>query len=168
MVASYTIDNIGILSMVITVKYACLVCSVFYSYSYSSEKVSVTVSWLLVVEPDQDGLIAPSTISQKHISQRVSGSYPVQKAVELMETAEKLGFGKMVQYETPISKRRGKRFRKQHYSSLPHTAKEILAKFSIATETYEATFTTVTGRAEVLTSASTSNQDTVTDTFSEE
>ena len=123
---------------------------------------------LLMVEPDQDGLIAPSTISQKHISQRVSGSYPVQKAVELMETAEKLGFGKMVQYETPISKRRGKRFRKQHYSSLPHTAKEILAKFSIATETYEATFTTVTGRAEVLTSASTSNQDTVTDTFSEE
>ena len=78
---------------------------------------------LLMVEPDQDGLIAPSTISQKHISQRVSGSYPVQKAVELMETAEKLGFGKMVQYETPISKRRGKRFRKQHYSSLPHTAK---------------------------------------------
>ena len=92
----------------------------------------------------------------------------MQKTVEMMETAEKLGFGKVMQCETPISKRRGKRFRKQHYSSLPYTAKEILAKFSIATETYEATFTTVTGRAEVLTSASTSNQDTVTDTFSEE
>ena len=43
---------------------------------------------LLMVEPDQDGLIAPSTISKKYISQRISGSYPVQKAVELMETAD--------------------------------------------------------------------------------
>ena len=55
-----------------------------------------------------------------------------------------------------------------HYSSLPHTAKEILANFSVTTETYKVTFTVVTGRAEVLTSASTSNQDTVADTFSEE
>lgn len=94
-----------------------------------------------MVEADQDGLIAPSTIAQKHISQRVNGSYPVQKAVELMETAEKLGFGKVIPYETPISKRRGKRFKKVHYSSLPHTAKEILSKFVIATEAYEATFT---------------------------
>ena len=123
---------------------------------------------LLMVELDQDGLIAPSTISQKHISQRVNGSYPVQKAVELIETAEKLGFGKVVPYETPISKRRGKRFRKQHYSSLPLTAKEILAKFAITTEMYETTFTTSTGCAEVLTSASTSNQDTVPDNLSEE
>ena len=120
-----------------------------------------------MIEPDQDGLIAPSTISQKHISQRVNGSYPVQKAVELMETAKKRGFGKVVPYETAISKRRGKRFRKQHYSSLPLTTKEILAKLAITTEMYE-TFTTSTGCAEVLTSASTSNQDTVTDNLSEE
>ena len=63
---------------------------------------------LLMVEPDQDGLIAPSTIVQKHISQCVNGSYPVQRAVELMETVEKLGFEKVVPYETPTSKSRGK------------------------------------------------------------
>ena len=85
-----------------------------------------------------------------------------------METAEKRGFGKVVPYETATSKCRGKMFRKQHYSSLPLTAKEILAKLAITTEMYETTFTTSTGCAEVLISASTSNQDTVTDNLSEE
>ena len=95
---------------------------------------------LLLLRPDKDGFIAPSLISQKHICQRVNGSYPVAKAVELLQTAEKLGFGKLELRETPINKQKMRKFRKHRHCSLNRTAKDILNKFGISSESYEDTF----------------------------
>ena len=41
------------------------------------------------------GKITPSEVSQKHISERVGGSYPTAKAIEALEEAVELGYGTM-------------------------------------------------------------------------
>ena len=64
------------------------------------------------------------------------------KAVELLQTAEKLGFGKLELHETPINKRKVRKFRKHHHCSLNRTEKDILDKFGISSESYEDTFIT--------------------------
>ena len=48
-----------------------------------------------------DGLILPSDLSQKHISERVGSTYQTSKASELIDTVVKLGYGRIEEYQTP-------------------------------------------------------------------
>ena len=75
------------------------------------------------MKTDEQGFWAPSSIAQKHISERENGTYPVSKALELLETASQLGFGKMEDHITPVNSRRVKRFRKYCMSDLIPSAK---------------------------------------------
>ena len=52
-----------------------------------------------------DGVIMPSEISQKHISEKVGSSYPVSKALELIGEAAQLGFGEIDDHTSPHNRR---------------------------------------------------------------
>ena len=56
-----------------------------------------------------NGILTPSLLSQKHISERVGGSYPTSKAIEMLEEAETLGYGFFENVTTP-NKRTIKQF----------------------------------------------------------
>ena len=94
---------------------------------------------LLRVTPDVHGYISASTISQKHISPKVDGSYPVVKAKELLETAVQLGFGTIETVVTPQNKGKVAKFRKTHYTDLRPSSKELLAKWDISQDVYVST-----------------------------
>ena len=66
---------------------------------------------LLMIQLDKVNLIAPSTVAQKHISQRENGSFPVSKVVELLNTAPNLGFGEMVMHQLLKTRGRSKNSR---------------------------------------------------------
>ena len=70
----------------------------------------------------------------------MNGSYPVSKAVELLETAANLGFGELMSVLTPHSHRKVQKFKKTHYRQLGEAAKETLSELDISCDTYEATF----------------------------
>ncbi len=70
------------------------------------------------IQVPSDGFISPSVIGQKHISERVGSSYPVSKAVELMETAATMGFGEFVDMQTS-SNRKLRKFRKRRLELVP-------------------------------------------------
>lgn len=91
---------------------------------------------LLRLSPDAHGFISASTISQKHISLKVEGSYPVVKARELIETAAQLGFGTIEEVVTPQNKRKVTKFKKTNYTDLSPSAKELLAKWDINRDIY--------------------------------
>ena len=76
-------------------------------------------------------------MSQKHISVRISGSYPVSKAIELLETASKSGFGDVITYETQTH-RKAQKFRKRSFDGLDPPAKRILEDLRISREMYTA------------------------------
>ena len=59
----------------------------------------------LQMKTDHQGLITPSTVAQKHVCIRHEGAYTVEKAFKLFSTTEELGFGKVVEIETPVSRR---------------------------------------------------------------
>lgn len=86
-----------------------------------------------------DGVITPSDISQKHISEKVGTSYPTSKAIELIEIAVERGFGKAQDYTTP-NKRSSTRFLKRPFSDLSNLSKETLKKACITEEQYNRAF----------------------------
>ena len=86
-----------------------------------------------------NGLINPSTLGQKHISEKVGSSYPVKKAIELLKKVSEMGFGEMVDVETP-TKRKVSKFRKRQLQDLPDNAVTLLKKLKITDEEYSNTF----------------------------
>ena len=52
------------------------------------------VHLLTMICKNGSGKITPE-VSQKHISERIGGSYPTAKAIEALEEAIKLGYGTM-------------------------------------------------------------------------
>lgn len=86
-----------------------------------------------------DGVILPSEVSQKHISERVGSSYPTSKALELLDGAVQLGYGELEEHETS-TRRRIRRFRKRRLSDLSSDCKEALKKACISDELYNKAF----------------------------
>ena len=72
---------------------------------------------MLRVATEKDGMIAPSILAQKHVSEKVNGSYQVSKAVKRLETAASLEFGELVSSQTPHNRRKVQKFKKTHYST---------------------------------------------------
>ncbi len=93
----------------------------------------------LLTNIPSDGFISPSVIGHKHVSERVGSSYPVSKAVELMETAATMGFGEFVDFQTS-SNRKLRKFRKRRLELLPENALTTLKKLHITETVYQNTF----------------------------
>ena len=83
-----------------------------------------------------DGQCYISAVAQKHTCIRHEGAYTVEKAMELFRTTEDLGFGKVIEIETPLNHRRVKRFSKTRLDSLPPPAKRLLQDFKITDKSY--------------------------------
>ena len=83
------------------------------------------------MKTDKDGYITPSAVAQKHICARHGGAYTVEKVMELFKTTEELGFGRLIEIETPLSHRHVKRFSKATFDTLPPPAKRLLQDFKI-------------------------------------
>ena len=94
------------------------------------------VPCLLLMKTDSQGHIAPSAVAQKHICVRHERAYTVEKALELFKTTEELGFGKVVEIETPVNHRRVKHFNKTRYDNLTPPAKRVLQEFKITERAY--------------------------------
>ncbi len=106
----------------------------------SSEHVSHRVVRLLSMESKSgDGVIHPSELAQKHISEKVGQSYPISKAIELMEEAAHLGFGDIETVSTP-NNRKVKRFRKHTLDELTEQPKELLKKAKLSNTCYNKSF----------------------------
>ena len=74
---------------------------------------------------------------------RIAGAYTVDTALELFKTSEQLGFGKIIEIETPQTHRRVKRFSKTRFDTLPPPAKRLLLQeFKITESKYTETFGT--------------------------
>jgi len=86
-----------------------------------------------------NGIITPSEVSQKHISERVGVSYPTSKAIEILEEAARLGYGTIVDFTTP-NKRTVKQFRKRRLEELTHECKEQLKRVRVTDERYSQAF----------------------------
>ena len=86
-----------------------------------------------------DGIIMPSEVSQKHISEKIGCSYPTAKAVELILQAADLGYGEVEEYYTP-NKRSIKRFRKRPLNDLSTECREALKKSCITDDIYSRAF----------------------------
>ena len=84
-----------------------------------------------------DGVIMPSEISQKHISEKVGSSYPVSKALELIGEAARLGFGEIDDHTSPHNRRITKWFTKRKLDAL---TMEVLKKSRISDEMYSKAF----------------------------
>jgi len=67
-----------------------------------------------------NGIITPSEVSQKHISERVGVSYPTSKAIEILEEAARLGYGTIVDFTTP-NKHTVKQFTQQAHCKSSET-----------------------------------------------
>ena len=94
---------------------------------------------LTMTSKNGSGKITPSEVSQKHISERVGGSYPTSKAIEALEEAVKLGYGTIEDCITP-NNRTVKHFRKRHFSELTNECKEQLKKAKVNEENYSRAF----------------------------
>lgn len=97
------------------------------------------VKVLSIETKNNDGIILPSEVSQKHISEKVGPSYPIAKAVEILEQAVQLGFGTMEDILTP-NKRKTKRFRKRPLSDISEECKQELKRAHISDEVYGRAF----------------------------
>ena len=86
-----------------------------------------------------DGSLTSSEVSQKHISEKVDGSYPIVRAIQLMEEAERLGFGKVVTATTP-NNRIVKTFRKRPLTELSLDCHGMLKRFKVSNEKYNTAF----------------------------
>ena len=86
-----------------------------------------------------DGTLTSSEVSQKHISEKVDGSYPIAKAIQLIEEDERLGFGKVTTATTP-NNRIVKVFRKRPLTELYPDCHGILKRFKVSNDKYNAAF----------------------------
>ena len=84
------------------------------------------VRLLMMESRSSDGIIYPSEVAQKHITEKVGQSYPISKAAEL-------GFGTL-ETATTTNNRTVKRFRRRRLSQLSDDATQLLKK-SRVTET---------------------------------
>lgn len=106
----------------------------------ASDCLSKQVIKLLSIETrNGDGIVLPSEVSQKHISDKVGSSYPTSKAVELISEAARLGYGTIDNHETP-NKRVVKRFRKRKLDELNTECTEALKRACISDDIYGRAF----------------------------
>ena len=89
------------------------------------------------MKTDKNGYITPSAVAQQHVCTRHGGTYTVDKAMELLKTTEELGFGKVIEIQTPVI--RVKRFSKATFDTLPPPTKRLLQEFKITETTYNKT-----------------------------
>ena len=102
--------------------------------------IDVRIVRLLTVESRHgDGVLKASDVAQKHISEKVGSSYPTSKALELMEEAERLGFGTVETITTP-NNRSAKRFRKCRLAELSPECCEALKKSKVSDSRYGLAF----------------------------
>lgn len=94
---------------------------------------------LCMATRDGSGSISSSEVAQKHISERVGCSYPVEKAVDLMKGAEQLGYGEVETATTP-TRRTYTKFRKRKYDQLSENSKQLLKKAKITEDIYNKAF----------------------------
>ncbi len=97
------------------------------------------VRLLTIPTKSADGILQPSEVAQKHISEKVGQSYPIAKAVELMHEASDLGFGELETVMTP-NNRQVKQFRKRPLQALDDHSKELLKKAKISDSRYNQAF----------------------------
>lgn len=90
------------------------------------------------MKTSSDGCITPSSVAQKHINFciRHDGAYTVERALELFKTTEELGFGKVVEIETPLNRQKVNRFHKTKYDDLVPPAKRLLTDYNITEQRY--------------------------------
>ena len=106
----------------------------FIALGYSSgddskdTDISNRIARLLCMDSKQgNGVLKLFEIAQKHISEKVGTSYPIMKAQELAEEAEKLGFGKLEASHTPSrGGRTSKHFRKRPLEELDENCIDLL------------------------------------------
>lgn len=107
----------------------------------STTDVLTTRMVRLLTTPSKNGngILTPSLLSQKHISERVGGSYPTSKAIEMLEEAETLGYGSFEDV-TPPNKRTIKQFRKRRLEDLTNKCKDLLKRSKISDKDYSCAF----------------------------
>lgn len=86
-----------------------------------------------------DGIIMPSEVSQKHISEKVGASYPASKAMELIEEAVSQGYGELEESQSP-NKKITKRFRKRKLCELSEECQSNLKKSCVSDDNYNKAF----------------------------
>ena len=97
------------------------------------------VRLLMMESRSSDGIIYPSEVAQKHISEKVGQSYPITKAIDLMTEAAELGFGTL-ETATTTNNRTVKRFRKRRVSQLSDDATQLLKKSRVTENGYNCAF----------------------------
>ena len=85
------------------------------------------VRLLMMESKSADGIIYPSEVAQKHISEKVGQSYPISKAIDLMTEAAEMGFGTLETTQT-TNNRTVRRFRKRRLSELSDDTTQLLKK----------------------------------------
>lgn len=97
------------------------------------------VRLLMMESRSSDGIIYPSEVAQKHISEKVGQSYPISKAIDLMADAAEMGFGTL-ETATTTNNRTVKRFRKRRLSQLSDDATQLLKKSRVTENGYNCAF----------------------------
>ena len=93
------------------------------------------------MKTDKDGYITPSAVAQQHVCIRHGGTYTVDKAMKLLKNDQRvIGFGKVIEIQTPVNHRRVKRFSGATFDTLPPPAKRLLQDFKITETTNNKTF----------------------------
>ena len=97
------------------------------------------VRLLMMESRASDGIIYPSEVAQKHISEKVGQSYPISKAIDLMADAAEMGFGTL-ETATTTNNHTVKRFRKRRLSQLSDDATQLLKKSRVTENGYNCAF----------------------------
>ena len=109
------------------------------SFSGATALTNRMVRLLMMESKSADGIIYPSEVAQKHISEKVGQSYPISKAIDLMTEAAEMGFGTLETTQT-TNNRTVRRFRKRHLSELSDDTTQLLKKSRVTDSGYNCAF----------------------------
>ena len=109
------------------------------SFSGATALTNRMVRLLMMESKSADGIIYPSEVAQKHISEKVGQSYPISKAINLMTEAAEMGFGTLETTQT-TNNRTVRRFRKRRLSELSDDTTQLLKKSRVTDSGYNCAF----------------------------
>ena len=109
------------------------------SFSGATALTNRMVRLLMMECKSADGIIYPSEVAQKHISEKVGQSYPISKAIDLMTEAAEMGFGTLETTQT-TNNRTVRRFRKRRLSELSDDTTQLLKKSRVTDSGYNCAF----------------------------
>ena len=109
------------------------------SFSGATALTNRMVRLLMMESKSADGIIYPSEVAQKHISEKVGQSYPISKAIDLMTEAAEMGFGTLETTQT-TNNRTVRRFRKRRLSELSDDTTQLLKKSRVTDSGYNCAF----------------------------